>query len=142
MNLEKEETYALVTMLVELKVEQKEFADKVGRVEYEIIKRLTADGAKAYPHPHFDVTLSESISYDRTKLFTLKELIPPETLSTGFVPEHEETKTSIVPDSWDMRVVLGWKKFGTGVADVIEKSVMKGSPRLSIKAKKKTIEPA
>ena len=76
--------------------------------------------------------------YDRKR----KELIPPETLSTGFVPEHEETKTSIVPDSWDMRVVLGWKKFGTGVADVIEKSVMKGSPRLSIKAKKKTIEPA
>ncbi len=108
-------------------------SEGLGRIEYELIRRMEADGATEIPHWKFDVKLSRSSSWDYSRLHGLRELVPEKELAKAFTPEHEETV--VVRAKWDMRKALTFKEFGREVATILEAARLLGAPRLSIKHK-------
>ena len=107
--------------------------ENVDRIERELILRMEAEGATEIPHPDFEVKLKRSSSWDYSRLATLGELVPEAELAKAHTPEHEETV--VVPDKWDMRKALTFKKFGREVEAVLEAARLLGAPRLTIKRK-------
>ncbi len=111
-------------------------SEAVGRIEWELTRRMEEAGATVLPHPEFDVELKTgSATYDVAKLNPLREIVPPELLATAFMAEHEETTTRLIPDKWDMRKALTFRKLGNDVAAIIEAAKVPGRVRLQIKAK-------
>jgi hypothetical protein len=128
-----EETDALVGAWVMASKEAKEWRERVGRIEWELTRMMQADGATALSHPSYEVKLTYRPTYDYTKLAGLRELVPEAELGRSYTPEHEETVT--VPARWDMRKALTLKKFGAGVAELLERARVMGEPKISIKSK-------
>lgn len=124
---------ALVARCADIEAELIRLRDQHQRMEYEIIKRMEAEGATALTHPGYDVELKSKPEYDRTKLAGLREIVPPDELPKGFTPEHSETVQ--VPEKWDLRRVLTWKKYGRDAQAILEAATLPGAPKLSIKAK-------
>lgn len=116
----------------------RDFREQAGRIEQELLRRLDAAGGNEYVHPEAVVKVEENHGYDFSRLAALGELIPPDVLATGFVPAHEETVR--VADKWDMRTVLSWRKFGTGVGDVLDKARFVASRRLVVRRRRRSDE--
>ena len=128
-----EEADALVEAWVIASKEAAEWRERVGRIEWKLTRMMQADGATALSHPSYEVKLTYRPTYDHAKLTGLRELVPEAELGRAFTPEHQETVT--VPAHWDMRKALTLKKFGGGVAELLEGARVMGEPKLSIKSK-------
>ncbi len=111
----------------------KSLQESMGRIEWELTRRMQADGAVALHHPDFDVKLAARPSYDHGKLAALREVVPQDEINRAYVPAHEVTET--VPGKWDMRVALTFKKFGREAKAILDRARIEGAPRISIKAK-------
>lgn len=107
--------------------------ENLQRTERMIIERMEAEGATVLDIPGHDVTLKRTTQYDRTMLYPLAELVPPEALAKAFTPAHEETVH--FPDKWDMRKVLALAKYGDAVKALINRASFPGAPSLKIVAK-------
>ena len=104
------------------------------RIEFELKRRMEADGATAIAHPLLTCELkTPSPAYDQGKLRGLAELVPPEILATGFTPAHPET--IMVPDKWNATKFKAWVKYGDAVAQVISDAAIPGTPRVRITRK-------
>ena len=127
------ESDVLVNKYLDQRTSIQQLGDSQGRIEQELMRRLDTAGATEYPHPTATVKIDLSWDYDPSRLAGLGELVPPDVLATGFTPAHEETVR--VPDKWDMRRVLPWKKYGDQVAAVLDKARFLKGRRLVVKEK-------
>ena len=113
-----------------------ELSKEVHVIEQELFARMTENNATVIDHVTHEATLVRTPQVDRSKLYPLAEIVPPEVLAKGFTPQHEETTTTIVPDKWNMQQVKTWKKYGKEAQEIIDNATTLGPPRLVIKAKK------
>lgn len=102
-------------------------------VEYVLQKRLEEKGATVLPSMTHDVKMARAYDTDTNVLVQLREHIEPAILDLAYTPEHQET----VPESWDMRKVNAFKRYGTEVEEIIENSRLWQPARISIKPKRK-----
>lgn len=105
------------------------------RIEMELERRMTAQGATAILNPFFEVKLETPATLDPEKLRPLAELIPPDEWKRGFTEAHEERITTQVPARADLRVVKGWIKYGVAIAAGINAAKVYGQPRVKITPK-------
>ena len=122
----------LIDLWLHYQAQAKEKIDIQGRIGMELTNRMREEGATARYHPQAECRLV-SPKYDEKILYTLAELIPPEVFQTGYSPAHEETVTTQVDARFDMRTVTHWDKYGSAVAEIIERAEIPTSRRLSIK---------
>ena len=128
------DNYDLLSIWIELEGHKRNATLHIDRIEFELKRRMEADGATAIAHPTLEVKLiSPSPTYDQGKLRGLAELVPPEILATGFTPAHPET--IIVPDKWNAVKFKTWVKYGDAVTKVISDAAIPGTPRVRIKRK-------
>jgi len=125
----------VVTEYARIKGQIDGLRDLQNLLEHQIVQAMEADGATILDHPDFNVELSESREWDRSKLSPLAELIPPDVLAKSFTPAHQATID--VPDRWDMRQVLALRRRGTRVQEIIDGAQIPGRRRLSVKEKEK-----
>ena len=114
-----------------------EIRDSRKPLEAELVRRMEANNQRELEHPDLTVRLEiPSPKYDYGVLNTLGELLEPATIATARTPAHEVT--TIVPESWDGRVLQRWpKRYGTKVAEVLERAKLPGGPpRLRVTEKK------
>jgi len=105
------------------------------RLTFEAERRMLERRATAIDHPDIECILKyPSPTYDYGLLAALKEKVSDEVLYEGYTPAHEETVQ--VKESWDMRTVKTWRKYGKLIADIIDRAVIFGQPRVSVKVKK------
>ena len=102
-------------------------------VEFILQKRMEEKRASVLPSMTHDVKMDRTYDTDTNVLTQLREHIDPEVLEVAFTPEHTET----VPESWDMRKVNAFKRYGTEVEAIIDASRLWQPARLSIKKKRK-----
>lgn len=103
-------------------------------IEYILQKRLEEKGATVLPSMTHDVKMERRYDTDTNVLTQLREHIEPAVLDLAYTPEYEETVT--VMESWDMRKVNAFKKYGDEVEGIIENSRLWQPARLTIKPKK------
>jgi hypothetical protein len=104
-------------------------------IEYILQKRLEEKGATVLPSMTHDVKMERRYDTDTNVLTQLREHIEPAVLDGACTPEHQETVT--VMESWDMRKVNAFKKYGDEVEQIIEKSRVWQPARITIKPKRK-----
>ena len=102
-------------------------------IEFILQKRMEDKGASVLPSMTHDLKMDRAYDTDTNVLAQLREHIDPEVLDVAYTAEHTET----VPESWDMRKVNAFKRYGTEVEAIIEKSRLWQPARLSIKKKRK-----
>lgn len=102
-------------------------------IEYTLQKRLEEKGATVLPSMTHDVKMSRAYDTDTNVLIQLREHIEPAILELAYTPEHQET----IPESWDMRKVNAFKKYGDEVERIIDDSRLWQVARISIKLKRK-----
>ncbi len=91
-------------------MQRQHIAQEMGPIEYELQRRMEADGASEIPHALVTCVLKpESPSYDLGQLHALAELVPPEEFAKGYTPAHE--KVVQVPESYNMTKVKPWRKY-------------------------------
>lgn len=129
-----EEASALIGAWAEASREAAEWRERLGHIEWELTCMMQAEGATALSHPDYEVRLASRPTYDYGKLAPLRELIPQAEIDKACIPEHKETVT--VPEKWDMRTALTFKKFGRDVEAILDGARVDGEPRISIKPKK------
>ena len=101
-------------------------------IEFTLQKRMEEKGASVLPSMTHDVKMDRAYDTDTNVLTQLREHIDPEVLDLAYTPEH----TMPVPESWDMRKVNSFKRYGTEVEVIIEESRLWQPARLSLKKKK------
>lgn len=102
-------------------------------IEYILQKRLEEKGATVLPSMTHDVKMERRYDTDPNVLVQLREHIEPAILDLAYTPEHQET----VHESWDMRKVNSFKKYGDEVEKIIENSRLWQAARITIKPKRK-----
>lgn len=102
-------------------------------IEYILQKRLEEKGATVLPSLTHEVKMERRYDTDTNVLVQLREHIEPAILDLAYTPEHQE----MVPESWDMRKVNGFKKYGDEVEKIIENSRVWQPARINIKPKRK-----
>ncbi len=102
-------------------------------IEFILQKRMEDKGASVMPSMTHDVKMDRAYDTDTNVLVQLREHIDPEVLEVAYTPEHTQT----VPESWDMRKVNSFKRYGTEVGAIIDASRLWQPARLSIKKKRK-----
>lgn len=119
-------------MVEETEARQRHFRQ---RIEFELKRRMEADGATAIPHETLDVALKQdSPTYDWGIMRGLAKLVPPEELAKGFKPAHWGEPVWI-EDKWNMTRIKPLAKYGDAVKQVIEAATIPGPARLSIRRK-------
>ena len=107
---------------------------QMGLLEFELQQRMEEREARAILWEHGTCELKmPTPTIDPSRLVALREILPPEVIAEGFILAHEKTIT--VPESWDMRKVNTWVKFGYEVAKIIEAAKLPGRGRLKITPK-------
>lgn len=102
-------------------------------IEYILQKRLEEKGATVLPSITHEVKMERRYDTDTNVLVQLREHIDPAILNLAYTAEHQQT----VPESWDMRKVNSFKKYGDEVEAIIDNSRVWQPARITIKPKRK-----
>ena len=133
-DLEKIDNEALVHTWVGLDMVIRTSADKRGRIEHELTRRLEADDATVLAHPTHTVAITPGKpTWDYSRLAALRELLPESEIAKAYTPAHEQLIS--VPERWDGTKLRTLRKFGREVAEAIDRARLEARGRLSIKAK-------
>lgn len=106
----------------------------IGRIDYELQRRMENDRATAIPHDDFIVELKPSgVSFDQSKLMGILELVDPALAesSGAYIPEHQQT----VPAKWNVTKAKTLAKYNGEIGDLIADARIEGRFQLSIKPK-------
>ena len=106
----------------------------VERLEYEVIQRAQARGAKAIITERYTAELEASVTYDHSRFVPLLELLPEEGVKDAYAPQHEETV--VVPAKWFTQKAIKWaNKVGGKALNIIAEARMEGAPRVKLTEK-------
>ncbi|MAH48209.1 hypothetical protein CMI37_20465 [Candidatus Pacearchaeota archaeon] len=112
-----------------------DLAESRSRIEWELTRRMEADGATAIPNERYEVLLAPSkVTYDYGKLVALFETVSEADLvaAGAYTPEHDEP----VPAKWNATKLKPFRKFGNDVKTIIDGARLEGPKKLSIKERK------
>jgi len=127
--------HELVEGIVLAQEQVKQALEVRDRLTFEAERRMLERRATAIDHPTIECILKHpSPTYDYRLLVALKEEVSDQILFTGYTPAHEETVP--VKESWDMRVVKTWRKYGSNIGAILDMAVIPGQPRVQVKVKK------
>jgi len=133
-----ESTNDLINELANLKSILQTLRDEISQKEFELIQRMTQDGATAVFHPEYEVKLTHPIKgSDDGALRPLleREDIGDRIIDEGaYIPPHK--KEIEVKGKWDFGKLNKLKKYGTDVAAIIESGKIT-IDKLTIQPKKK-----
>ena len=100
-----------------------------GRVEQELLHRMTDRHATAIPNEQFLCEVTTRNDYDQGRLTPLLEILNSTDLDGAYAPAHEERR--MVGARWDVRRVKALaRKYGTQVQGIVEDAKVPGAPRL------------
>jgi hypothetical protein len=128
----------LISELANLKSILQTLRDEISQKEFELIQRMTQDGATAIFHPQYEVKLTHPIK-DANDL-VLRPLLEHKDIGDliiddgAYTPPHKEEIE--VKAKWDFGKLNKFKEHSTEVADKIESGKIRIA-RLTIKPKKK-----
>lgn len=104
------------------------------RIEYEIILRADARGAKVIFTERFTAELESNVTYDQSRFTPLLELLPEEGVKDAYTPEHPVTQT--VPAKWNTQKVIKWaNKIGGKALNIVAEARLEGAPRVKLTEK-------
>ena len=133
-----ESTNDLINELANLKSVLQTLRDEISQKEFELIQRMTRDGATAIFHPEYDVKLTYPIKDANDTI--LRPLLEREDIGDliidegAYIPPHK--KEIEVKGKWDFVKLNKLKKYGTDVAAIIESGKIT-THKLTIQPKKK-----
>ena len=83
------------------------------------------------------IRLKENFEYDKARLKQILEMVPQEDLinSGGYIPST--TKMTEVPEKWDMRKILQFRRRGEDVSRLLEEIKILKSFKLTVEARRK-----
>ena len=111
------------------------FRDMAGKLELDMLQYMEAQGATAIPHERFNVEVSQTNSYDRTKFTPLLEIFNEADLGKCYSPERTETKLVTTPAAWSTQQVKSVaKRYGDKAVAIVEGAAMLGPRRLKFSA--------
>ena len=111
-----------------------EYRASAERLEYEVIQRAQARGAKAIITERYTAELEASVTYDQSRFTPLLEALPEEGVKDAYAPEHEVTQT--VPAKWNTQKAIKWaNKVGGKALNIITEARMEGAPRVKLTEK-------
>ena len=130
---------ALLNSYATVKQAAQDVADRRGRIEQEIWRRLRqaeSEGAQVGSIPSAQYICEDATrpTYDQAALVPLRDLLTQPDLAACFTPEHQETMT--VPDKWDMRKVLPLARRSAEVQHVVNRATIPGTPKLRFEERK------
>ena len=107
------------------------FRDMAAKLEFDMLQYMETQGATAIPHERFNVEVSQSNSYDRTKFTPLLEIFNDLDLEKCYEPERTETKLVTTPATWSTQQVKAVaKRYGDKALEIVEGAVTLGPRRL------------
>ena len=133
-----ESTNDLINELANLKSVLQTLRDEISQKEFELIQRMTQDGATAIFHPEYEVILTHPIKGSDDG--ALRPLLEREDIGDliiddgAYTPPYKEEIE--VKAKWDFGKLNKFKEHSTVVADTIESGKLRIA-RLTIKPKKK-----
>lgn len=97
-------------------------------IKWILLKEMVSTNATKLQHPDIlcEARLDKT-TFNYSKLALVREKLDPADLKKFYIPEHEET--SMVPESYDMRVGTGLKKYGGDIQKLLEEATEKGKIR-------------
>ena len=111
------------------------FRDMAGKWELDMLQYMEAEGATAIPHAKFNVEVSQTNSYDRTKFTPLLEIFNEVDLDKCYEPERTETKLVTTPAAWHtQQVKAAANRYGDKAKAIVEGAAMPGPRRLKFSA--------
>ena len=112
---------------------ERELRETRQRLEMQLQNEMATNGASMLDHPSLIVEMKKGkATYDVSKAWQLKELIPAEEWEKVLLPEEQGV---IKPERLDGRRMKSLEKFGGEVPKVIKGLTLREAPRLSIKEK-------
>jgi hypothetical protein len=103
------------------------------QLEAQLQNEMATNGASMLDHPTLTVEMKKGkATYDISKAWQLKELIPADEWEKVYMPEETGV---IKPERLDGRRMKALAKFGGEIPNVIEGLTLREPPRLSIKEK-------
>jgi hypothetical protein len=83
------------------------------------------------------IRLKENFDYDKTRLKQILEMVPQEDLinSGGYTPAT--TRMTEVPEKWDMRKILQFRRRGEDIARLLDKIKVVKSFKFEVEARRK-----
>ena len=101
-------------------------------VESELLARMLERKATRIASGTLDCRIERGkATVDLGVMEGLKELLHPDTITKGFIPEHDETIH--IPAKWDLRTVNSWRSHGEDVAAILDKAIIQGTPYIKVR---------
>ena len=122
---------ALLEAYAQAQALAKSWADKAGRIEWEMRKRMEGRGAMAIPSDTFICELQPRSTYDQTSFTPLKEILMQTDLIECLEPAHEETRQ--VPDKWNTaKVKAAARRYGHEAQRIVDQATRPDVPKLKV----------
>ena len=119
--------HGLLMTYERMQQERDKWAERLGRLEIEMWKRMEDRGATGIPSDEFVCEQETKNTYIQELLFPLKEVFSTAELMKCLIPAHQE----IVPEKWNTNKVIALaKRYGTDAQRIVEQARTPQRPKL------------
>ncbi len=114
------------------------FRAMAGKLERNMIQYMEVQGATAIPHETYDVGITQSMTYDRTRFTPLLEMFNESDLEKCYTREQTVTEPVTTPASWNtQQVKAAAKRYGSKALAIVDDAAIPGPRKVNLKERAK-----